>query len=167
MKADTIALYILTMLAALGLVVLGMGIQRHIQGTPAPVTVMPPDTTYIHDTTYIDRPVPVKEYITRRDTVFIENSGIIIQKDSSLVIPIETKVYENDKFRAVVEGYRPRLMELELYTEHMQITKPVVIPTSRWSIGVTAGPVVTRDGIKPGISVGLTYNLKTFPARGK
>ena len=165
MKADTIALYILTMLAALGLVVLGMSIQRHIQGTPAPVTAMPPDTTYIHDTTYIDKPVPKLVYTDRIVAEPIDSSDIAV-RDDSLLVPIETKIYENDKFRAVVEGYRPRLMELELYTEHMQITKPMVIPTSRWSIGVTAGPVVTRDGIKPGISVGLTYNLKTFPTRG-
>lgn len=166
MKPQTTIAVILTLLASLTLVVLGMTLQKQFGRSPAPVDYMKPDTTYIHDTTYIDRPVPKLVYLDRTDTVRIKESHIIIQKDSSLVIPIETKVYKNERYRAVVEGYRPKLKELELYTEHMQITKPVVTPTSRWGIGVTAGPVLTKDGVTAGVMVGITYNLKIFPERG-
>lgn len=164
MKNQTFIEIILVILASLGLVALGMSIQRQFQRQSVVMSEMKPDTTYIHDTTYIPEPVPVLMYVDRTETELISESPIIIHEDS-LEIPIETKVYENEKYKAVVEGYHPKLKDLEIYSEQIRIRQPVVIHSSKWSIGVTGGLVVTEDRVKPGVVIGATYSLKQFPKR--
>lgn len=156
----------LVLLAAIALVALGMCIQHTVQRTPAPVDFMKPDTTYIHDTTYILDPIPVLMYADRTEIQLIDSSDIVIKGDS-LIVPIETKVYEEKEFRAVVEGYHPKLKELEIYRTDMQITQPVMARNSRWSLGVTFGPAFTQDGVSPAVVIGATYNLKTFQVKRK
>lgn len=161
MKNTNLIAITITMLAALGLVVLGTCIQRHIQRAPAPVNQMKPDTIYVHDTILFPDPVPVTVYVDRVVPESKEETDIVDQGDS-LLIPIVTKVYENEHYKAVVEGYLPKLKELQIYSESMQITKPVMYQTSRWGIGVTAGVAVTQDGVKPAVTLGVTYNFKNF-----
>ncbi len=133
-------------------------IQRPAQG-PAPVPSAKPDTTYIHDTLYFPEPVPVYKFKEKLDTVYLPESGVEIKTDS-LIIPIETTIYRTDQYKAVVEGYRAKLSDLEIYGTSTQITTPpVVLQSSRWGLGVTAGVAVTKTGWAPALTLGITYNI--------
>lgn len=163
---------LLTAAAALLLIILGAAIQKGLQKTgPVPIQELKPDTLYIHDTTRIPDPVPVYKTVTRLDTIYMAESGITALPEAapedsvtayrpdSLVVPIETTVYKTEDYRAVVEGYRARLTELEIYGTSLQITKPVVLQSSKWGVGVTAGVAVTKDGWAPAVTLGVTYNI--------
>lgn len=153
------ALYFLITVAAVLLVWLGMTLQKQRPTPPpAPIQVLKADTVYIHDTTKILDPVPVFMEIEYYDTEYIAESPIIIKGDS-LVVPIETKIYQTDEYRAVVQGYRAKLSELDIYGTSTQITQPVVLQSSKWGVGVTAGVAVTKTGWAPALTLGLTYNI--------
>lgn len=150
---------ILTIAAGLLLFLLGVFSQRETRRpAPVPLPDVKPDTVYIHDTTKILDPIPVFETIEHFDTVYIAESEIIIKEDS-LVVPIQTKIYQTDEYRAVVQGYKAKLTELDIYGTSMRISQPVVYDRTPWSLGIAAGVAVTRDGWTPAITLGITYNL--------
>lgn len=132
------------------------------------------DTLVIHDTIRIKEPVPkaiipdgyelipvgkysdaVSQIVALQDS--LERKPKIITKDSLVFIeiPMEKKEYREDNFYAVVSGYNPSLDYIETYNT----TK---IVRSRWGIGVSAGVAVTKNGLSPAISAGITYNLLPF-----
>ena len=60
----------------------------------------------------------------------------------SVPVPLETKTYEGDDYRAVVSGYRPSLDRIDVFrnTVYITNTETRTIPAPRWSLGITAGP---------------------------
>ena len=135
-----------------------------------PDVVVERDTTIVHDTDFIDRPVPV--YITevRTDTVrlaLVDSSHTTVIRDSADVeVPITQKVYEDSTYRAVISGFRANLDSLWVYNtiKEITVTKTVKMPPKHWGLGVTAGPsllVTPRGDVKGGLGVtaGLTYNF--------
>lgn len=126
------------------------------------------DTTIItvYKEKLVEKPVPKYIYMDRIDTMWLPTS----QGDSSLVnIPIERKVYAEDSlYRAVVSGFHPSLDSLIVWpkTTTITITKPEYFygKTSRWSLGVTAGPSIlaTPNGnvhAGLGITAGVSYRF--------
>lgn len=78
-------------------------------------------------------------------------------------IPITQRVYETDRYRAVVSGYQPSLDDLLIY----QPTQVVRIKDKpkRWGIGVQVGYGITvgkQPQFSPYIGIGVSYNLFQF-----
>jgi hypothetical protein len=93
------------------------------------------DTIYVYDTIRIVEPVPVKEEVVRYVYVTLpkneqnesecaemssQNEQNEFQEDSvEVIIPITERTYEDSTYRAVVRGYNPELVSLDLYTKAM------------------------------------------------
>ena len=86
------------------------------------------------------------------------------EQDSVTVqIPITQRVYETDRYRAVISGYQPSLDDLLIY-QPSQVVRIKDKP-KRWGIGVQVGYGMTVKGtpqFSPYIGVGVSYNLFTF-----
>ena len=82
------------------------------------------------------------------------------QDSATVVIPIERVIYEDSlqRYRAVVEGYLPRLVELELYPD--RIFKPP--KPKRWHVGPAIDIGYDGHRAKPFIGVTLSYSLLSF-----
>ena len=134
---------------------------RHTAG-PAEREVLRVDTVIVHDTIRefypqeVDRvvvrtkniEVPVIVRDTVRDTVYVQ-------------LPIEERTYQSDEYKAVIEGYDPRLKSMEVYPKTVYRTEVVTKP-ARWGIGVHVGYGASKQGLSPYVGVGLSYNLLTF-----
>lgn len=72
-------------------------------------------------------------------------------KGDSVVIPIERRIYETDKYRAVVEGWRPTLVDMEVYNTTIRQKPP------RFS--VVAGVSYVFDGRRFTPAVGVTVGI--------
>lgn len=180
---------ILVIAGILAFVVLGW-----ICGTFLPLRCLKPaengqevrDTTWLHDTTYIDNPVPVEvtpkgyelvpigtidritgQILALEDS--LEKKPKIVKKDSLIYIdvPMERKVYEDSTYRAVVSGFHPSLDSLRIYQTTQCITITRNAPLKRWSIGpqVGVGIVGNKDNpIQMGyyLGIGIQYSIISF-----
>ena len=126
---------------------------------PSPVYVKG-DTVRIRDTIRDTIPKPVKETLKRTDTVYLPilidtTTDRTVEDDSvPVIIPITSKEYKTDDYRAVVSGYKPSLDFMEVYREKEIITlKP---KPKRWGLGLQVG-----YGYPSGLYVGggVSYNL--------
>lgn len=94
---------------------------------------------------------------------FEELSEKVTPDSVSVEIPITQKVYETDRYRAVVSGYKPSLDDIYLYqpTQIVQVkSKP-----KRWGVGIQVGYGVTlkqTPQFSPYVGVGVSYNLFQF-----
>lgn len=85
------------------------------------------------------------------------------QDSVTVQIPITQRVYETDRYRAVVSGYQPSLDDLLIY-QPSQVVRIKDKP-KRWGIGVQVGYGMTVKGtpqFAPYIGVGVSYNLFQF-----
>lgn len=99
------------------------------------------DTFVVRDTVRITEPATTSEKGVRVDTAWFERADTI--RDTVYVrIPITQRVYEDKRYRAVVQGYQPRLVSLDIYDDktyvysHKTIVKPAKIAVS---LGVYGG----------------------------
>lgn len=125
------------------------------------------DTVTIRDT--VEKPVPVPEIIdnSRIDTCWLtkvvpDTSGVKAPLPDSIPVevPIETKVYETEDYKAVIEGYRANLLDIDIYRQTQYITtEKTVTRQKRWNF--TVGPQVgygwTPAGGQPYVGVGVTF----------
>lgn len=72
-------------------------------------------------------------------------------KGDSVVIPVSRAIYQTDKYRAVVEGWRPKLVEMEVYNTTIRQKPP------RFS--VVAGVSYVYDGRRFTPAVGVTVGV--------
>lgn len=88
--------------------------------------------------------------------------------DSALVaVPISQVTCEGENYTAVIEGFRPRLVSIDIIQQTQYIETTKTIPPKKWSFGLTlgasAGLFYTPKGIQPGAglgaSVGVTYHF--------
>lgn len=129
---------------------------------PSPVYVKG-DTVRIRDTVRDTIPIPV-ETLKRTDTVYLPilidtTTYRTVEGDSvPVIIPITSKEYKTDNYRAVVSGYKPSLDLMEVYPEKEIITlKPKLKPKpKRLGLGLQVG-----YGYPSGLYVGggVSYNL--------
>ncbi len=132
------------------------------------------DTIYVYDTIRIVEPVPVKEEVVRYVYVTLpkneqndsecaemssQNEQNEFQEDSvEVIIPITERTYEDSTYRAVVRGFQPELVSLDLYTKAMYYPvylKQKVQPKIVVSAGVYGGLGVKGADYGLGISVGV------------
>ena len=124
------------------------------------------DTTVIHDTIYIDKPVFQKVAVT--DTLWLPvlTRDTLMLHDTVLVhLPIEQRQYGDPRYTAWVSGYRPQLDSILIYQRTEYITKEIktVTKPKRWGICLQAGYGVSLHNGQlfpaPYIGVGLSYSI--------
>lgn len=115
------------------------------------------DTVHIRDTVKDTILKPVKEALKRSDTVYLPiltdtTTDRTVEGDSiPVLIPITSKDYKTDDYRAVVSGYKPSLDFMEIYRKKEIITlRP---KHKRWGLGLQAG-----YGYPNGFYVGIGVN---------
>lgn len=90
--------------------------------------VVKTDTLVMHETISVIKPIHIKETIVRHDTVFFpiynelestsnptsNPTSNLIQDSTKVVIPITERTYEDSTYKAVVRGYNPELVSLDI-----------------------------------------------------
>lgn len=112
------------------------------------------DTVRIRDTVRDSIPYPVIETVVQEIPelfpVYITLGGDTIQEPIYIPVPITSKEYQTENYRAWVSGYKPSLDSVWVYPEKIIIReKP-----RRWGIGVIAGYGIGRNGLSPYVGVG-------------
>ena len=142
------------------------------------------DTTRVvfYDTIKVIKPIPrdsiVVSYITdrlpiERDSARLTNEASNVAPDmnvaskeepdsANVIIPISSKEYRGDDYRAWVSGYRPSLDSIYVFPKHETITITNTPKMKRWSIGIQAGYGFTQAGVQPYIGIGIGYTLFSF-----
>ena len=100
--------------------------------------------------------IPVARYtrLVRYDTITLVPDTV---KDTiSVLIPIESKYYATDKYRAWVSGYKPSLDSIDVFQKTMYI--PLVIK-QKPKFGLSVGPYAGVDlgGFSFGVAVSAGY----------
>lgn len=131
------------------------------------------------DTVKVEVPAPVSKGVVKTEIVkprktddvvesntevpTYENDAPTITQSGEVEIPIERKTYQGEDFKAVVEGWRPNLVSMEVYPKTTTITKTEV-KLKKPVFSVTVGPGAGWDGkeIKPylGVTAGLVIFSK-------
>lgn len=132
------------------------------------------DTIYVREVIRDTVLIPQKIYIARFDTVYMavrdSLSGDLpdtLPEDpaAGYIIPIERKVYETNFYRAVIEGYKPELLEMSVFPETRYVVNTEVRTIKkkpRFGVGIQTGYGFSGDKLKPYIGVGVQYNLFSF-----
>lgn len=130
------------------------------------------DTIIVHDTITVIKPTVICERVLKVDTVWFERadnmedsgenqpfSGEDFTADSvQVVIPITERTYEDSTYKAVVRGYNPELVSLEVYRRIVYIDRIEAIekrPRVVVSAGVYGGFGVKGADFGLGVSVGM------------
>ena len=118
------------------------------------------DTVKLRDTIVDIVLLPVKETLKRTDTVYLPilidtTIDKTIKGDTvPVLIPITSKEYKTNDYRAIVSGYKPSLDFMEVYGEKEIITlKP---KNKRWGLGLQTGCSYPGGWY---VGVGISYNL--------
>ena len=113
------------------------------------------DTTVVVDTHIVERPVPVRVTVT--DTLLKEVTDTVRINDTLYVpLPLERKEYRRDEFYAVVSGYNPSLIHMEVYPKTVYVTEREVVRQRNYlSVGAEAVYIGT-----PFLPVYLEYERK-------
>ena len=104
----------------------------------------------------------VKDSLTTDTDTTVSNKENVA--DSALVaVPISQVTCEGDNYTAVIEGFRPRLVSIDIIQQTQYIETTKTIPLKKWSFGLTlgasAGVFYTPKGIQPGAGLGATPGL--------
>lgn len=118
------------------------------------------DTVKLRDTIVDIVLLPVKETLKRTDTVYLPilidtTIDKTIKGDTvPVLIPITSKEYKTNDYRAIVSGYKPSLDFMEVYGEkEIIILKP---KNKRWGLGLQTGCSYPGGWY---VGVGISYNL--------
>lgn len=112
------------------------------------------------DTVTITKPVVQFRYLTKviTDTLYNTDSVLV-----PVQIPIETKVYLDSTYRAVVSGYRANLDTIQVYPIHTYTTIiNTITKQKRFNIGIQAGFGYGCFNKKPDVYIGLGVSYRLF-----
>lgn len=144
------------------------------------------DTVWRYDTVRLvdSKPVgavtaklPVARPEVARDDNLLADSAIILQKEPldtaadhlrdstqmvqpsdsvQVEVPIEQRTYEGENYRAVVQGFRPKLVSIDIRFPEIAAPAP---PAKRWhfTVGVQLGYGFTPAGWQPYAGAGWTF----------
>lgn len=122
------------------------------------------DTIVVRDTVRDTVPVDRWRTFVRVDTCYLVRVDSLMLRDTVRVeMPIEQVEYRTDRYRAVVEGWRPKLLSIECYESRQIITDTRRVATrKRWGIvlGAQVGYGITPEGPQPYAGVGLSFGLR-------
>lgn len=142
-------------------------------------TIIKTDTILVHDTISINTPVYITHTITKYDTVQVPitsqdtmhlanqfadhrtngvpHNYLLSYVDSiPVVVPITERVYKDRHYKAVISGYDPKLVSLDIYSERSVVHNTTVV-RKKPKIAISAG-VYTGFGAK-GFDYGLGVML--------
>ena len=119
------------------------------------------------DTVKIVEPTEVVRYVQRYDTIRLTDEPlIVINIDSTAIIPIEQAVYqdstENAQYTAYVSGFRAELDSILINCKSTEtvITNTIEIKPRRFGVGLQLGVGVSPQGVAaPYLGVGVYYRL--------
>lgn len=120
------------------------------------------DTVHIRDTIRDTILKPVRETLKRTDTVYLPilidtTTDRTVEDDSiPVLIPITSKEYKTDNYRAVVSGYKPSLDSMELYRDNKIITLTPLQKKKRFGLGLQAGYSYPGGAY---LGIGISCNL--------
>lgn len=122
------------------------------------------DTVILRDTLTVPVPAPSATEVVRRDTCWLVRCDTVWRADTlriPVAVPVERRVYATADYRAVVEGYRPRLVSMELYRQTQVVTERPAARPRRWGVGIQAGwGFAPRTGrLEPYIGIGVQYSI--------
>lgn len=135
------------------------------EANPTVSTIVQTETVTIRDTVIVEAPKLVRHIV--RDTIRVPVRDTVVRNDTTyLRLPREVKTYSDERYTAVVSGFKPSLDRLEIYTNDQVITH-IAIPEpakrKRWGLGVQIGagavPYNSTIRIAPYIGVGLSYDI--------
>lgn len=112
------------------------------------------------DTIMIVKPVVQFRYLTKviTDTLYNTDSVLV-----PVQIPIETKVYLDYTYKAVVSGYLVNLDTIQVYPIHTYTTiTNTITKQKRLNIGIQAGFGYGCFNKKPDVYVGLGVSYRLF-----
>lgn len=120
-------------------------------------TIQMIDTVIIRDTIRIDKPTPYYVEVFRVDT--------IAQIDTlTVTVPIERKTYKNEDYEAIIEGYKPSLISMDIYKKTTLIRDTIQINNTitrytppRWAVSVGVGTGYGPKGIQTYIGINVGY----------
>ncbi len=104
----------------------------------------------------------VKDSLTTDTDTTVSNKENVA--DSALVaVPISQVTCEGENYTAVIEGFHPRLVSIDIIQQTKYIETSKTIPPKKWSFGLTlgasAGVFYTPKGIQPGAGLGATLGV--------
>ena len=120
------------------------------------------DTVRIRDTIRDTIPKPVRETLKRNDTVYLPilidtTTDRTVEGDSiPVLVPIVSKEYKTDNYRAIVSGYKPSLDFMEVYRDKEIITLSPLQKKKRWGLGLQTGYSYPGGWY---FGCGISYNL--------
>lgn len=125
------------------------------------------DTLRIFDTIRDPYPVEVIRYVSRVDSIpfVVYVPSDTVERLVFVPIPIEQTTYETDDYKAVIEGYRARLLSMDVYRQTVHIDRVERYNIKpRWGLGVQAGYSydIRNNNFTPTVGVGVHYNLFTW-----
>lgn len=106
-------------------------------------------------------PVVVRDtvYKAENDTIPSSFDNMVSQSDSATVeIPIEQRTYEGEYYKAVVQGFRPELVSIDI--RHPEV--PIEAPKHKWwtvTVGPQLGYGLTPAGWQPYAGLGVTFGI--------
>ena len=170
----------LTILVLTFMVGLLAGLMAGLSYRKDPPSADPPEREMKTETAHYSNPMPAKPDTVIRwvavrlpaapkpemsdgTTVQTVDSVTVAMSDrdsAEVVLPITQRVYEDSTYRAVVEGYAPRLIELEIYRSREILT--VKKPPNRFHIGPSVGLGFDGRHIVPFVGVTLTASFFSF-----
>lgn len=121
------------------------------------------DTLIVRDTVRDTLLIPQSVYVVRTDTVLLRLPADTVVRE--VAVPVERREYLTDHYHAVIEGYRPELVRMEVWPETRYVTRTEVSTvkrTPRLGVGIQAGYGIGPHGAGPYVGVGMQYNLFSF-----
>ena len=164
--AITVAALLVVLAAFGGWIGRGAWERRHTKPLQADTVCV-----WIHDTVKLVETKPagtvvVKLPVVVRDTIKIaQNDNMLSQNDTVIVrdsvqveVPMERKTYEGENYRAVVQGFRPELVSIDIRQQTVTVTE---YKRKWWS--VTIGPQLgygfTPARWQPCAGIGITAGI--------
>lgn len=120
------------------------------------------DTVHVRDTVRDTIPKPAKRTPKRIDTVYLPilidtTTDRTVEGDSiPVLVPIVSKEYKTDNYRAIVSGYKPSLDFMEVYRDKEIITLSPLQKKKRWGLGLQTGYSYPGGWY---VGVGISCNL--------
>ena len=104
------------------------------------------DTIVVRDTVRDTVPVDGWRTFVRVDTCYLVRVDSLMLRDTVRVeMPIEQVEYRTDRYRAVVEGWRPKLLSIECYDSRQIITDTRRVATRKGGASCSARRSVTAS----------------------
>lgn len=111
-------------------------------------------------TVVVKLPVVVRDTIkiAQNDNMLSQNDTVIVRDSVQVEVPMERKTYEGENYRAVVQGFRPELVSIDIRQQTVTITE---YKRKWWS--VTIGPQLgygfTPTGWQPYAGIGIAAGI--------